>query len=72
MILNYRTGAKGHAKPKQCSKCEGQGWTYIQSQVRVISSHVDPYVDLTSIRLDPRASERQEWYVLNVTERKRS
>ncbi|KAF9046879.1 DnaJ-domain-containing protein [Hymenopellis radicata] len=27
------TGGKGHAKPKQCSTCEGKGWNYIHSQV---------------------------------------
>ncbi|KIM84281.1 hypothetical protein PILCRDRAFT_68322 [Piloderma croceum F 1598] len=27
------TGARGHAKPKPCIKCEGKGWTYIQTQV---------------------------------------
>jgi DnaJ family protein A protein 2 len=27
------SGARGHAKPKACSKCDGKGWTYIQSQM---------------------------------------
>jgi len=27
------TGARGHAKPKPCTKCEGKGWTYIQTQI---------------------------------------
>ncbi|CAL1716820.1 unnamed protein product [Somion occarium] len=27
------SGAKGSAKPKQCAKCEGKGWTFIQTQM---------------------------------------
>ncbi|KAF8591087.1 DnaJ-domain-containing protein [Ramaria rubella] len=27
------SGAKGHAKPKECAKCEGKGWTLINSQL---------------------------------------
>ncbi|KAI0077869.1 DnaJ-domain-containing protein [Panus rudis PR-1116 ss-1] len=27
------SGAKGNAKPKPCIKCEGKGWTFIQSQL---------------------------------------
>lgn len=28
------SGAKGSAKPKQCIKCEGKGWTTIHTQVK--------------------------------------
>lgn len=27
------SGARGHAKPKNCSTCEGKGWTFVKSQV---------------------------------------
>ncbi|KII89757.1 hypothetical protein PLICRDRAFT_39921 [Plicaturopsis crispa FD-325 SS-3] len=27
------TGARGNAKPKECVKCTGKGWTYIQTQM---------------------------------------
>ena len=32
-----RSGGKGSAKPKPCAKCEGKGWTFIQTQVCVSS-----------------------------------
>lgn len=27
------TGARGNAKPKPCSNCEGKGWSYVQTPV---------------------------------------
>ena len=39
LISHYRTGARGNAKPKPCTKCEGKGWTYIQTQVRGSHRH---------------------------------
>ncbi|THH19798.1 hypothetical protein EW146_g1418 [Bondarzewia mesenterica] len=27
------SGAKGSAKPRKCAKCEGKGWTHVQTQI---------------------------------------
>lgn len=27
------SGAKGSAKPKKCAKCDGKGWTHVQTQI---------------------------------------
>jgi DnaJ family protein A protein 2 len=34
----FRSGARGHAKPKPCTKCDGKGWTYLQSPVCVLTN----------------------------------
>lgn len=28
--IDFSSGARGNAKPKQCSTCEGRGWTTAQ------------------------------------------
>lgn len=28
-----RSGAKGNAKPKECTTCEGKGWTFTQTHI---------------------------------------
>jgi DnaJ homolog subfamily A member 2 len=35
MLSLPRSGARGHAKPKPCVTCEGKGWNFVQSQVRI-------------------------------------
>jgi DnaJ homolog subfamily A member 2 len=31
------SGARGNAKPKECSNCEGHGFQYVQRSVRVLA-----------------------------------
>lgn len=33
MTRFFRSGARGNAKPKECTLCQGKGWTFAQTQV---------------------------------------
>lgn len=69
-MLAYRTGGRGNAKPKQCSSCEGKGWSYIHSQVR---PHVGAsMLQLTSGRFHLVHIALDEQLVMTVKARARS
>lgn len=72
ILTNFsRSGARGNAKPKRCSKCEGNGWSYGNTPVSwgYFSSH---YGCARACRFLPIESVSPEFLALNATAKVKS
>lgn len=71
-VYYARSGAKGNAKPKKCVKCEGKGWTHVQTPVSVVLDSLQKSLYEVLDRYHPRDWEHLGLPVLIVMVRVKS
>ena len=63
------TGAKGNAKPKGCAKCQGKGWTLVNTQVSFRIIHTCLALKHAFISLKETTWVYHGWHVQNVVDK---